>query len=156
MGRIVAICTSPERGTAKYPRDQAVLVKDWGIEGDAHGGNWHRQVSLLSYETVEAFRRESGLANAAKVEILPGVFGENLLISGFDFPTYPVGTKFRIGECLLEITQIGKECHSHCEIYRQVGHCIMPTKGVFARVLAGGEICVGQTVEETKEGTVGT
>lgn len=140
MGEIVAICISKKRGTQKHPVESAVIKEGWGIEGDAHGGNWHRQISLLSYEKIEVFRRKG-----AKVD--PGAFGENLIVRGIDFSSLPVGTCFRIGEVLLELTQIGKECHSHCQIYEKMGECIMPREGVFARVIAGGQIHVGEEVE---------
>ena len=118
---------------------KARLIEDFGIEGDAHAGKWHRQVSLLSWESVEAFR-----ARGASVE--NGAFGENLLVAGIDFPSLPVGTRLSCGDVVLEITQIGKECHSHCEIYKQVGDCIMPRKGVFAVVKQGGTLAVGDTL----------
>lgn len=135
MGEIKAICISEKRGTAKIPVQEATLIADWGIEKDAHAGNWHRQVSLLSYQAVEDFKAQGA-------DVLPGAFGENLLVDGFDFPSLPVGTRLKVGDVLLEMTQIGKECHSHCAIYHQVGHCIMPTNGVFAKVLRGGVIKV--------------
>lgn len=140
MGEIAAICISEKRGTQKHPVESAVIKEGWGIEGDAHGGNWHRQISLLSYEKIEVFRRKG-----AKVD--SGAFGENLIVRGIDFSSLPVGTCFRIGEVLLELTQIGKECHSHCQIYEKMGECIMPREGVFARVIAGGQIHVGEEVE---------
>lgn len=136
MGRVVAICISEKRGTKKVNIGQCELVENYGLKGDAHAGDWHRQVSLLSYDRVEAFR-----ATGATVD--DGAFGENLLVSGIDFKVLPVGTLLHCGKVLLEITQIGKECHAHCEIYRQVGDCIMPREGVFARVLKGGVISVG-------------
>ncbi len=135
-GNIIAICISEKRGTKKVNIGQCELVPNYGLKGDAHAGDWHRQVSLLSYDRVEEFR-----ASGANVD--DGAFGENLLVSGIDFKALPVGTKLSCGEVLLEITQIGKECHAHCEIYRQVGDCIMPREGVFARVLKGGVITVG-------------
>lgn len=107
-----------------------------GIEGDAHAGRWHRQVSLLGLQQIEAFR-EKGAA------VSFGDFGENLVVDGFHFRELPVGTRLQTGEVLLEITQIGKECHSHCEIYKVMGDCIMPREGVFARVLRGGGIKPG-------------
>lgn len=118
-GKVMAVCTSPEKGTGKTPRDSIRLLPDYGIEGDAHAGKWHRQVSLLSYEEIEAFR-------ARGAEIALGSFGENIVLSGFDLKTLPVGTRLRIGEVLLEISQIGKNCHSHCAIYKTMGDCIMP------------------------------
>lgn len=136
MGIIKAICVSEKKGTQKHEIPCAQLVEHWGIEGDAHGGKWHRQVSLLSLEKIEAFR-----AKGANVDF--GAFGENLVVEGYDFRALPVGTRFSCGEVLLEMTQIGKECHSHCNIYHAVGDCIMPREGVFAQVLRGGELKVG-------------
>lgn len=136
MGVIKAICISEKKGTQKHQIPAAKLVEGWGIEGDAHAGNWHRQVSLLSLEKIDAFR-----AKGADVDF--GAFGENLVVEGFDFRALPVGTRFSCGEVLLEMTQIGKECHTHCNIYKVVGDCIMPREGVFAQVLRGGELKVG-------------
>lgn len=140
MGKIMAVCISEKRGTQKKNIDKVRLIENFGLEGDAHGGNWHRQVSLLSYEKVRVFEEKG-------ISVEDGAFGENLLVEGFDFKTLPVGTRFRCGEALLEMTQIGKECHSHCEIYQAVGDCIMPREGVFARVLHGGEIQIGDELE---------
>lgn len=140
MGKIMAVCISEKRGTQKKNIEKVRLIENFGLEGDAHGGNWHRQVSLLSYEKVRAFEEKG-------ISVEDGAFGENLLVEGFDFKTLPVGTRFRCGEALLEMTQIGKECHSHCEIYQAVGDCIMPREGVFARVLHGGEIQIGDELE---------
>lgn len=136
MGKIRAVCISEKKGTAKKNIGTCTVLENYGFENDAHAGNWHRQVSLLSYEAVEAFR-----ARGAQVE--DGAFGENLLVEGFDFKTYPVGTIFQCNDVVLEITQIGKQCHSECEIFHQVGDCIMPREGVFARVLHGGTVSVG-------------
>ena len=135
MGKILAICTSPKRGTVKTEVPEATLTPEWGIETDAHGGNWHRQVSLLSAEKIENFRK--------KIWVDYGAFGENLVVEGFDFRNLPVTSRFQVGEVVLEMTQIGKECHSHCEIYKVMGECIMPHEGVFARVLHGGTLHVG-------------
>lgn len=140
MGKIMAVCISEKRGTQKKNIEKVRLIENFGLEGDAHGGNWHRQVSLLSYEKVLAFEEKG-------IFVEDGAFGENLLVEGFDFKTLPVGTRFRCGDALLEMTQIGKECHSHCEIYQAVGDCIMPREGVFARVLHGGEIQIGDELE---------
>ena len=135
MGKITGICISEKRGMQKHLITEANIVCDWGIEGDAHGGKWHRQISLLSKEKVDAFK-------AKGADIHPGSFGENLIVEGIDFSSMPVGTRFVIGDVVLEMTQIGKECHNHCLIYKTMGDCIMPREGVFARVLHGGEIHV--------------
>ena len=140
MGKIMAVCISEKRGTQKKNIEKVRLIENFGLEGDAHGGNWHRQVSLLSYEKVRVFEEKG-------ISVEDGAFGENLLVEGFDFKTLPVGIRFRCGDALLEMTQIGKECHSHCEIYQAVGDCIMPREGVFARVLHGGMIQIGDEME---------
>ena len=129
-GKLLAVCISNRRGIQKSEVPAGMLIEDFGIEGDAHAGRWHRQVSLLSFEKIEEFR-----SKGAEVDF--GAFGENLVIEGFDFRNLPVGTRFRIGDALLEITQIGKECHSHCAIYKVTGDCIMPREGVFTKVLKG-------------------
>ena len=136
MGIVRAVCTSPAKGTQKTNVKSAEFIENFGIKEDAHAGKWHRQISLLSYEKIEAFR-------ARGAEVADGAFGENLIVDGYDFRNLPVGTKFRCNDVLLEMTQIGKECHSHCEIYKVVGDCIMPREGVFAKVLEGGTIKVG-------------
>ena len=151
MGEVVAVCISEKKGTAKKNIGQCRFLENWGLQKDAHAGDWHRQVSLLSYERVEEFRKRGA-------DVADGAFGENLLVKGFDFKTYPVGTIFRCNDVVLEITQIGKKCHSECEIFHQVGDCIMPREGVFARVLKGGVIKVGDElvlVEEKKKFRVG-
>ena len=114
MGEVMGICISKKRGTAKVEVEEANLIEDFGIEHDAHAGNWHRQVSLLSFETREAFK-------ARGAEIDDGAFGENIIVSGIDLIHLPVGTQIKSGDVLLEVTQIGKECHSHCEIYHRMG-----------------------------------
>lgn len=136
MGKVMAVCISEQRGTQKTNIGRGELIKNFGLKGDAHAGSWHRQISLLCYERVEEFR-------ARGVKVDDGAFGENLLVAGIDFKTLPVGTLLRCNGVLLEVTQIGKQCHSHCAIYQQVGDCIMPREGVFARVLKGGGISVG-------------
>ena len=140
IGKVIAVCTSEKKGTQKTEVPSIRLLPGMGIEGDAHAGRWHRQVSLLALEKIEAFR-----AKGANVDF--GAFGENVIVEGFDLRSLPVGTRFRIGDALLELTQIGKECHSHCAIYHQVGDCIMPREGVFTIVLEGGEIKAGDEVE---------
>ena len=136
VGVIKAVCISEKKGTAKVNINRGRFIENFGLEKDAHAGNWHRQISLLSYERVEEFRDRGAT-------VPDGAFGENLLVEGFDFKNYPIGTKFQCNEVLLEITQIGKQCHNECEIFRQVGDCIMPREGVFAVVLHGGDIKVG-------------
>ncbi|ARC86112.1 molybdenum cofactor synthesis domain protein [Clostridium argentinense CDC 2741] len=135
MGIIKGICISEKRGTKKREIKEANFIENWGIEEDAHAGNWHRQVSLLSFDKIEAFREKG-----ANVSL--GDFGENLIVEGFDFRSLPVGTRLHCGEVVLEMTQIGKECHSHCQIYKTMGDCIMPREGVFAKVLYGGKMKV--------------
>ena len=139
MGKILAICTSPKRGTVKTEVPSAVLTPEWGIVSDAHGGNWHRQVSLLSAEKIEVFRK--------KIWVDYGAFGENLVIEGFDFRSLPVTSRFAIGDVVLEMTQIGKECHSDCAIKQAVGRCVMPTEGIFAVVVREGVVRPGDEIE---------
>lgn len=142
MGKVIAVCISKEKGVQKTNIHSGVLVENHGIQGDAHAGNWHRQVSLLSWDKVEQFRKKG-----AKVS--DGDFGENLVVEGIDFKTLPVGTRLKCGETELEITQIGKECHHKCAIYHQMGDCIMPREGVFAKVIKGGNISEGDEMEIT-------
>ena len=132
----MAVCISERKGTPKINVHQAKVIEDFGIEKDAHAGKWHRQVSLLSYEKIEEFR-----VRGAEVE--DGAFGENLVVSDIDFKTLPIGTKFVCNDVVLELTQIGKQCHSGCAIYKVMGDCIMPREGVFTRVLHGGIIREG-------------
>ena len=136
MGKVMAICISEKKGTQKRNVHEALFIEDFGLENDAHAGKWHRQVSLLSYEKIQDFKKKG-----APVE--DGAFGENLIVSGIDFKNLPVGTRFQSGDVVLEMTQIGKECHSGCEIYKIMGDCIMPREGVFAKVLCGGRIQEG-------------
>lgn len=146
MGKIIAVCTSERKGIQKHDVHTAHFSVDWGIDGDAHAGKWHRQVSLLSADKIEAF-------NQRGANVVPGAFGENLVVVGFDFRALPVGTLLRCGDVLLEMTQIGKECHSHCEIYKKMGECIMPREGVFAGVITPGTISVGDEMSiEKREG----
>ncbi|MBQ9050035.1 MAG: MOSC domain-containing protein [Lachnospiraceae bacterium] len=140
MAVIRAICISDQKGTQKYRIPEGTFTEDYGIEGDAHAGKWHRQVSLLSAEKIQEFRDKG-------VQVEYGAFGENLVVEGCDLRSLPVGTRFAIGEVLLEMTQIGKECHDHCAIYNVTGDCIMPREGVFAKVLHGGKVREGDTLD---------
>lgn len=145
-GVVKAVCTSEKKGVEKHSVPEGHFLKNFGIEGDAHAGKWHRQVSLLSYDKIEAFR-----ARGAEVE--DGAFGENLVVQGFDFSALPVGTRFRCNDVVLEMTQIGKECHHGCAIFQKMGDCIMPREGVFTKVLHGGIIREGDefVIEEKKD-----
>lgn len=136
MGTVLAVCKSPVRGIQKTNEQSGWFEKEWGIQGDAHAGHWHRQVSLLSADRIAQFNERGAGAG-------PGDFGENLVVEGIDFSSLPVGTWLRCKDVLLEITQIGKECHNHCAIYHRMGDCIMPREGVFAQVLEPGRISVG-------------
>ena len=139
MGTIIAVCISEKKGIAKRPVESARCIENHGLEHDAHAGNWHRQVSLLSLERIEDFKKRGAT-------VVYGDFGENLVVAGIDFVTLPVGTRLTAGEVLLEISQIGKECHTRCAIYQTMGECIMPTQGVFAKVLRGGTLKAGDSM----------
>jgi len=139
--KIVSIAVSKKKGTPKTPVEEAFLSRDHGLEGDAHAGPWHRQVSLLASESIEQ-------ANAQGLDVGFGDFAENIATVGVDWKTLPIGTRARLGEqVMIEITQIGKECHNRCAIYYKAGDCIMPREGVFARVLAEGRIKCGDAVK---------
>ncbi len=140
-GRIAAVCSSERKGTPKRDVETGILEEGFGLKGDAHGGDWHRQVSLLSTEQI-AVMKEKGL------EVVPGSFAENLTTQGFDLGSVKVGDRLRVaGEIVLEVTQIGKECHTRCAIYHKIGECIMPEQGVFARVLKGGTVSKGDPID---------
>ena len=139
MASVVAVCISEQKGTQKHEVPEIQLKIDHGIVGDAHAGNWHRQVSLLAQESVEKMK-------AVFPDIPVGAFAENLLTEGLTLYTLPVGTRLRVGEVLLEVTQIGKECHAHCAIRQQVGDCVMPREGIFTIVLEEGTIRAGDTI----------
>jgi len=133
MAKVLAVCISEQKGTVKHEVPEIELKMDHGIVGDAHAGNWHRQVSLLADESVEKMRE--------KFPNIPiGAFAENILTSGICLYELPIGTKLQIGETLLEVTQIGKECHADCAIRKQVGDCVMPREGIFTKVLKEGII----------------
>lgn len=143
MGKLIAICTSENKGTEKKVVEKGVLIENFGLEKDAHAGNWHRQISLLEVEKIQDFNKKGGNVDF-------GAFGENLIIEGIDLKNLAVGSILKIGESLLEITQKGKQCHHHCKIYYRVGDCIMPREGVFAKVIKGGEIVANNTIEVVK------
>jgi MOSC domain-containing protein YiiM len=144
--KIVSIATSKKKGTRKVTVDEAFLKKEHGLEGDAHAGNWHRQVSFLASEEIEK-AREKGL------EVSFGDFAENIATTGVDWKNIPVGSRIRLGQnALVEITQIGKECHNRCAIYYKAGDCIMPREGVFARVLEEGKIRCGDPIRIEEHG----
>ena len=140
IGRLEAVCTSERKGVPKKDRGAGVLRVDWGLEGDAHAGNWHRQVSLLAMESIAKMQAQG-------LNVRPGSFAENLTTSGLVLYTLPVGTRLRIGPTLVEVTQIGKECHDHCAIYRLAGDCVMPREGIFVKVIEGGQIHNGDAIE---------
>lgn len=142
-GVVKGICISEKRGIAKTPINEINLIEDFGLAGDAHGGNWHRQVSILSLEEIEKFKERG-----ATVEL--GAFGENLVVSGIELKDYPIGTKFKLGSAILETTQIGKKCHHHCNIFKQIGDCIMPRVGVFAKVINSGLVKLNDPLEIIK------
>ncbi|WP_251421739.1 MOSC domain-containing protein [Veillonella agrestimuris] len=140
-GKIIAISKSEKKGQKKYNIESANLIVDHGMEGDAHAGNWHRQISLLGIASIEHMKAQGA-------DVKPGDFAENITVEGLVLYEIPVGTKVKIGdEAILEITQIGKECHQGCAIMQQVGSCIMPTQGIFAKVLHNGTIRVGDEVQ---------
>lgn len=145
MGKVIAVCISEQKGTQKHSVPEAEVIEDWGLKGDAHAGKWHRQVSLLSHDKIQAFR-----ARGAQVE--NGAFGENIIVEGFDFAAMAVGTRFRCNDVVLEMTQIGKKCHHGCEIFQIMGDCIMPREGVFTRVLHDGVIRPGDEFVRCEEG----
>ncbi|MDI6604007.1 MAG: MOSC domain-containing protein [Thermoanaerobacteraceae bacterium] len=140
MGKIIAVCKSENKGERKVNVGSVRLVENFGVKGDAHGGNWHRQVSLLAMESI-AKMIEKGL------KVGPGDFAENITTEGIDLVSLPVGTKLRAGKTLLEVTQIGKKCHAKCAIYEQAGDCIMPREGIFTKVLKGGVIFAGDSID---------
>ena len=143
--KIVSIAVSKKKGTRKTPVDEILISKDHGLEGDAHAGKWHRQVSFLSSESIEAARQQG-------LDVTFGDFAENIATTGIDWKTLPLGTRVRMGETVLvEITQIGKECHNKCAIYYKAGDCIMPREGVFARVLEEGKIRCGDEIKILQE-----
>lgn len=139
-GKVLAVNISKEKGTKKTNVHCCVLLKDFGLEGDAHGGPWHRQVSLLANESIEKMR-------AKGFNVSYGDFAENITTQGIDLVNLPLGTRIRIGDhVILRVTQIGKECHERCAIYYQAGECVMPKEGIFAEVLSDGEVKTGDEI----------
>ena len=140
MAKVLAVCISEKKGTQKKPVDSIKIKRDWGIEGDAHAGNWHRQISLLANESVDKVRH-------ILPDIQPGAFAENILTEGITLHTLPVGTRLKLGETEMEVTQIGKECHQGCAIRKLTGDCVMPREGIFCKVIVEGEIRPGDALE---------
>jgi MOSC domain-containing protein YiiM len=131
--KVESVNISKKKGVQKHAVEEIELIVDLGIKGDAHAGKWHRQVSFLAGEGVDKMK-------AKGLELQPGAFGENVVTRGFDWSQAKVGGKIYVNDLILEITQIGKECHDHCAIYEAAGECIMPTQGIFVKVIKGGRI----------------
>ena len=140
MAQVVSVNISERKGTAKHPVPEIQLKYRHGIVGDAHAGDWHRQVSLLAEESVDTMR-------SLGLELDPGAFAENINTRGIELKTLPVGTRLSVGETVLEVTQIGKQCHSDCEIKKLTGKCVMPTEGIFAVVVREGAVRPGDRIE---------
>lgn len=141
-GKVLEINISDKKGIMKTPISEGNFIVDFGLEGDAHGGKWHRQISLLGNESIDKMRKTG-------VEDLDfGSFAENITTEGIVLYELPVGTKLKIGETIQEVTQIGKECHTGCAIAQKVGDCVMPKEGIFTKVLKAGKVKVGDTIEE--------
>ena len=140
VGKIVAISISKKKGIPKSNIDSAKLIENWGIDGDIHAGNWHRQISFLALESIDKMRAK-GIPS-----LRPGAFAENITTEFIDIPHLQIGSKIKIGDAELEVTQIGKECHDKCAIFVKVGDCVMPREGIFARVLKPGNIKVDDKV----------
>lgn len=140
-GKVLSINISEKKGTPKKSINPGVMIEDFGFEGDAHAGKWHRQVSLLAKESIEKAKEmpTDGLCH--------GIFAENITTEGITLYTLPVGTRLKVGECEIEITQIGKECHEGCAISKLVGQCVMPREGVFAKVIKGGKVYENDSIE---------
>lgn len=139
MAQVIAVCVSPEKGQRKTPVASVLIQENHGIVGDAHAGEWHRQISLLAQESIDKMR-------ALGLDVTTGDFAENITTSGIDLVSLPIGSRLQVGQTVLEVTQIGKECHNRCAIYHQAGDCVMPKEGIFARVISGGIIRPVDTV----------
>ena len=144
MARVTSVNISEKKGTVKHPVEEARLLPHHGIVGDAHAGDWHRQISLLAEESVDKMR-------SLLPELQPGAFAENINTRGLELKALPVGTRLRLGETVVEVTQIGKECHSDCEIKKRTGKCVMPTEGIFAVVVKEGTVRKGDPIEIVEE-----
>lgn len=145
MATVIAVNISEQKGTYKHPVSEIYARVDHGFDGDAHAGNWHRQISLLAQESIDK------MTALGVKDLTPGKFAENITTEGIALHVLPVGTILRIGGCLAEVTQIGKECHHNCQIFQQVGMCIMPTEGIFVRVLEEGSIHAGDEITLEKK-----
>ena len=146
MAEILAVCISEKKGAQKHPVAEAQLKADWGIVGDAHAGNWHRQVSLLGQESVDKLQEK------ITVQLKPGDFAENILVKGLTLYELPVGTRLKIGpEAVGEVTQIGKTCHYDCAIRKAAGDCVMPREGIFVKILVPGTVRPGDQLEVMEE-----
>ncbi len=137
--KVIAVCTSEQKGERKKPVDCVAVETNRGIVGDAHAGEWHRQVSLLAMESIKKMQAQG-------LDVTTGDFAENITTEGIDLPSLPLGTRLGIGDTLTEVTQIGKECHTRCAIYHQAGDCVMPREGIFVKVLKGGTIKTGDAI----------
>jgi MOSC domain-containing protein YiiM len=145
MGRVISINISSQKGIPKDPIYEGIFIENFGLKEDSHGGEWHRQVSLLAKESIDKIK-------AMGIEDLePGKFAENITTEGICLYTLPVGAKLRIGETIQEVTQIGKECHARCAIFHTVGDCVMPKEGIFTKVLKGGLVKTGDAVVVVEE-----
>ena len=144
MAEVVAVCVSENKGERKKPVAMVELRVDHGIVGDAHAGDWHRQVSLLAQESIDKMR-------ALGLDVTAGDFAENITTSGIDLVSLPIGSRLKIGETLSEVTQIGKECHTRCAIFYQAGDCVMPKEGIFVKVLVPGIIKAGDRIEKLQK-----
>lgn len=140
MAKVLGINLSKVKGVIKTPIEKGFLKVDFGLEGDAHGGSWHRQVSLLGIESVDKIREK------AIIELTPGIFAENITTEGIILYELPVGTRLSIGEAVLEVTQIGKECHKGCTVMKTTGDCVMPREGIFTKVVEEGWIKPGDEI----------
>ena len=140
MSKVTAVCISEHKGTKKHPVERITVKENHGIVGDAHAGSWHRQISLLAQESIDIMT-EMGVE-----DLTPGQFAENLTTKDICLYELPVGTRLQIGETIQEVTQIGKECHKGCAIQQKVGKCIMPTQGIFTKVIKEGTIHIGDTI----------